>query len=231
MAGSDMDDLVARFMDITMRDSRDAAANYISSCRGSLDDALALYFAAADDEPPIRPPIPTSTERLYGDDDDDDHGHLTATPPPPPPPPVPVVRPPMPVPARTESFFQDAGYLRAVLGNSNVVEEEDGDAASDYGEAAEGEEACSVRVRFPDGRVVQKEFGAARPVEALFRYCHRHSVSAAGGGRRAFRLVRFAGAASEEIRRGDATFQQLGLHCWTLHLLFGLGPRAHSDGH
>uniref|UniRef100_A0A0D3F5P1 UBX domain-containing protein n=1 Tax=Oryza barthii TaxID=65489 RepID=A0A0D3F5P1_9ORYZ len=189
MAGSDMDDLVARFMDITMRDSRDAAANHISSCRGSLDDALALYFAAADDEPPIRPPIPTRTERLYGDDDDD-HGHLTATPPPPPPPPVPVVRPPMPVPARTESFFQDAGYLRAVLGNSNVVEEEDGDAASDYGEAAEGEEVCSVRVRFPDGRVVQKEFGAARPVEALFRYCHRHSVSAAGGGRRAFRLVR-----------------------------------------
>uniref|UniRef100_A0A0E0NFN5 UBX domain-containing protein n=1 Tax=Oryza rufipogon TaxID=4529 RepID=A0A0E0NFN5_ORYRU len=137
----------------------------------------------------------------------------------------------MPVPARTESFFQDAGYLRAVLGNSNVVEEEDSDAASDYGEAAEGEEACSVRVRFSDRRVVQKDFGAARPVEGLFRYCHRHSVSAAGGGRRAFRLVRFAGAASEEIRRGDATFQQLGLHCWTLHLLFGFGPRAHGVGH
>uniref|UniRef100_A0A0E0CL83 UBX domain-containing protein n=1 Tax=Oryza meridionalis TaxID=40149 RepID=A0A0E0CL83_9ORYZ len=227
MAGSDddMDDLIAQFMDITMCDSRHAAANHLSSCRGSLDDALALYFAA--DDEPVRPPIPTRTERLYGDDDD--HGHLMATPPPPPP--VPVVRPPMPVPARTESFFQDAGYLRAVLGNSNVVEEEDGDAASDYGEAAEGEDACTVRVSFPDGQVVQKDFGAARPVEGLFRYCHRHSVSAAGGGRRAFRLVQFAGAASEEIRRGDATFQQLGLHCWTLHLLFGLGPRAHSDGH
>uniref|UniRef100_A0A0E0K0D0 UBX domain-containing protein n=1 Tax=Oryza punctata TaxID=4537 RepID=A0A0E0K0D0_ORYPU len=225
MAGSDdMDDLVARFMDITMCDNPHAAANHLTSCRGSLDEALALYFAtsaADDEEDPVRPPIPTHTERLYGDEDD---GYLMAAPPPPTPVPV---HPPMPIP---ESFFQDAGYLRAVLSNNTppvplAVEEED---------AAEGEDACSVRVRFPDGRVVHKEFGATRPVAELFRYCHRHSVAGVEGGRRrtgrAFRLVRFASKASEVIRCGDATFQDMGLHRWTLHLLFELGPRVHSVG-
>uniref|UniRef100_A0A0E0K0H2 UBX domain-containing protein n=1 Tax=Oryza punctata TaxID=4537 RepID=A0A0E0K0H2_ORYPU len=231
MAGSDdMDDLVARFMDITMCDSPHAAANHLTSCRGSLDEALALYFATAtaddEEEEPVRPPIPTRTERLYGDDEDD--GYLMAAPPPPTPVPV---HPPMPIP---ESFFQDAGYLRVVLSNSTppvqlAVEETGSEEEED---AAEGEDACSVRVRFPDGRVVHKEFGATRPVAELFRYFHRHSMAGFEGGRRrtgwAFRLVRFAGKASEVIRCGDATFQDMGLHRWTLHLLFELGPRVNK---
>ncbi|KAF0891972.1 hypothetical protein E2562_011348 [Oryza meyeriana var. granulata] len=76
-----------------------------------------------------------------------------------------------------------------------------------------------ARPGFPDGRVVDKVFGAKRLVAELF-----HSVGAEGGrrtGGRPFRLVRFAGAASEEVLRRDATFEELGLHRWTLHLLFG----------
>uniref|UniRef100_A0A0E0K0E2 UBX domain-containing protein n=1 Tax=Oryza punctata TaxID=4537 RepID=A0A0E0K0E2_ORYPU len=36
---------------------------------------------------------------------------------------------------------------------------------------AQGEAACAVRVRLPDGHVFDEVFGAARPVAALFRYC------------------------------------------------------------
>ncbi|KAI4973638.1 hypothetical protein ZWY2020_041419 [Hordeum vulgare] len=86
-------------------------------------------------------------------------------------------------------------------------------------EPAKGEEACVVRVRFPDGRVACRSFGAGRPVAALFRYCRSVLLGAGGPGRRAFRIVKLAGGSSEEVRAGSASFRDLGLHHCTLHVV------------
>ncbi|KAF0934807.1 hypothetical protein E2562_028816 [Oryza meyeriana var. granulata] len=163
---------------IQQRD-RDAAAGHLASCHGSLDEAVGLYFAEAEEEP-------VRTERLY-----EDVRAARSTDPP-------VAVTDITSPAEEDQY------------PAYVVE----DAASGYGEPA-----CSVRVRVRDGRVVDKVFGAKWLVAELFR-----SVGAEGGrrtGGRPFRLVRFAGAESEEVLRRDATFEELGLHRWTLHLLFG----------
>ncbi|KAI4973643.1 hypothetical protein ZWY2020_041424 [Hordeum vulgare] len=85
--------------------------------------------------------------------------------------------------------------------------------------AGQGEEACVVRVRFPDGRVACRSFGAGRPVAALFRYCRSVLLGAGGPGRRAFRIVKLAGGSSEEVRAGSASFRDLGLHHCTLHVV------------
>uniref|UniRef100_A0A0D9VGE2 Uncharacterized protein n=1 Tax=Leersia perrieri TaxID=77586 RepID=A0A0D9VGE2_9ORYZ len=45
-ANEEMDSLIARFMDVTMCDNRDAAASHLVSCNGSIEDAVGLYFAA-----------------------------------------------------------------------------------------------------------------------------------------------------------------------------------------
>uniref|UniRef100_A0A0D9VGH6 UBA domain-containing protein n=1 Tax=Leersia perrieri TaxID=77586 RepID=A0A0D9VGH6_9ORYZ len=66
MAGTSeeaMNDLIARFMDVTKCDDRDAAAVRLASCNGSIEDAVGLYFAVAaataeDDQPVVHPPIP-----------------------------------------------------------------------------------------------------------------------------------------------------------------------------
>ena len=94
-------------------------------------------------------------------------------------------------------------------------------AQDDDGEPAKGEEACVLRVRFPDGRVHCRSFGAGRPIASLYRYCR--SVLFAGGADvrgRAFRLVRLAGGASDEVRAGSSTsLRDLGLHHCTLHVV------------
>jgi hypothetical protein len=94
-------------------------------------------------------------------------------------------------------------------------------ATMDYDEPAMGEEVCTLRVRFPDGWVTCKSFGAARPTMALFRYCH--SVLMGGGAAMLppFRLVKLAGGATEEIHPDQSSsLQDLGLHQCTLHLVF-----------
>ena len=96
------------------------------------------------------------------------------------------------------------------------------DGAEDNdGEPAKGEEACVLRVRFPDGRVLCRSFGAGLPTAALFRYCR--SVLLAGGASargRAFRLVKLAGGASDEVRASSSTtFRDLGLHHSTVHVV------------
>jgi hypothetical protein len=101
---------------------------------------------------------------------------------------------------------------------STEASEEDDDEDR---EPAKGEEACVLRVRFPDGRVICKNFGAGRPTVALFRYCR--SVLLAGGAAtrgRAFRIVRLAGGASGEVRASSSTsFRDLRMHRCTVHVV------------
>jgi hypothetical protein len=94
----------------------------------------------------------------------------------------------------------------------------DGAEEDDDGEPAKGEEACVLRVRFPDGRVRCRSFGAGRRTATLYRYCR--SVLFAGARGRAFRLVRLAGGASDEVRAGSSkSLRDLGLHRSTVHVV------------
>lgn len=90
----------------------------------------------------------------------------------------------------------------------------------DDDEPMEGEKMYKLRIRFPDGTMVAKEFGCKRRVASLFAFCS----SAVRGGReaaaeqKAFRVMRFAGRGFEEVQ-GDnrgATFEDLGLNCATV---------------
>jgi hypothetical protein len=94
-------------------------------------------------------------------------------------------------------------------------------ARNDDRKPAKVEEACVLRVRFPDGHVIRKSFGAGRPTAELYRYCR--SVLLAGGSaaqRRPFRLMRLAGGASDQVRTSSSTsFRDLGLHHCTLHVV------------
>ncbi|KQK13721.1 hypothetical protein BRADI_1g12060v3 [Brachypodium distachyon] len=81
------------------------------------------------------------------------------------------------------------------------------------------EEPCTVRVRFPDGRVLCENFGADRPATELFLYCQSVLVQG-GGAMRPFRLVRLAGGATNEIRPDGSSFRKFGLHHCTVHLVF-----------
>lgn len=228
-----MEELVAAFMDVTMCDSRDAAVHHLASCDGRLNDAVGLYFAAGDyavmpeAEEEVRPPIPTRRERLYD-------GHCTAArsfapgavqykPRLPPPAPVPYA---VAATGWGEDIDEDSSPTEEdtayVMGEEEAASAEPDTAVVEDDEPAEGEEACRVRVRFPDGRVLCKDFGAKREAAALFRYCHSMVVQGGTTGR-PFRLVRLAGGASGEIRRADASFEELGLNHCTVHVVFGLG--------
>jgi hypothetical protein len=96
-------------------------------------------------------------------------------------------------------------------------------AQDDNRAPAKVEEACVLRVRFPDGRVVCKSFGAGRPTTDLYRYCR--SVLLAGGSAaqgRTFRLMRLAGGASDQVHPSSSTsFRDLGLHHHTVHVVVG----------
>ncbi|KAL6634824.1 hypothetical protein ACP70R_027495 [Stipagrostis hirtigluma subsp. patula] len=84
----------------------------------------------------------------------------------------------------------------------------------DSDEPMEGEEMYKLRVRFPDGSVVAKEFGCKRRVAALFAFC-RSAVDGGGGQteKKAFRIMRFAGRAFVELQEDGLTFEDLGLKC------------------
>ncbi|KAE8785889.1 hypothetical protein D1007_40406 [Hordeum vulgare] len=92
----------------------------------------------------------------------------------------------------------------------------------DHDEPATGEEACTLRVRLPDGRFIYKSFGAGRPATALFRYCHSALTACSGGAAATppFRLVTLAGGATVEIRPDESPLRDLGLHHCTIHLVF-----------
>jgi hypothetical protein len=102
--------------------------------------------------------------------------------------------------------------------NQEAMASTDGAEEDDDGEPAKGEEACVLRVRFPDGRVRCRSFGAGRRTATLYRYCR--SVLFAGARGRAFRLVRLAGGASDEVRAGSSkSLRELGLHRSTVHVV------------
>ncbi|KAM0894599.1 hypothetical protein ACQ4PT_024358 [Festuca glaucescens] len=84
------------------------------------------------------------------------------------------------------------------------------------GRAPGAEKACKLRVRFPDGQVVTKEFGPKCSVAALFAFC-RSSV-ANNGEEQPFRLMRFAGGSMQEISHDNVSFEDLGLHMSTVSM-------------
>jgi hypothetical protein len=77
-----------------------------------------------------------------------------------------------------------------------------------------GEKSCKLRVRFPDGQVLTKEFGAKCSVTALFAFC-RSSV-ANNGEEKPFRLMRFTGGSMQQISHENVSFEDLGLHMSTV---------------
>ncbi|XBI34689.1 hypothetical protein VPH35_120467 [Triticum aestivum] len=95
-------------------------------------------------------------------------------------------------------------------------------APVDHDEPAMGEEACTLRVRLPDGRFICKTFGAGRPATALFRYCYSALTTCSGraAATRPFRLLKLAGGQTDEIRPDESPLRDLGLHHCTIHLVF-----------
>ncbi|CAN6165869.1 unnamed protein product [Urochloa humidicola] len=81
---------------------------------------------------------------------------------------------------------------------------------------AAGEKVCKMRVRLPDGRVVEKEFGSQRAVAALFAYCRSEL-----GAEKPLRLLHFVGVSREEIGDEEASFESLGLHMSTACVQLG----------
>ncbi|KAK1633100.1 hypothetical protein QYE76_007415 [Lolium multiflorum] len=77
------------------------------------------------------------------------------------------------------------------------------------------EKTCKLRVRFPDGQVVTKEFAAKCSVAALFAFCRS---SLANGEEQPFRLMRFAGGSMQEISHDNVSFEDLGLHMSTVSM-------------
>jgi hypothetical protein len=132
--------------------------------------------------------------------------------------------PPAAHPAQMEELAAAFATSLTMSGHDNPVQEmtSTGAAQDDGRQPTEVEEACVLRVRFPDGQVVCQSFGAGRPTTELYQYCS--SVLLAGGaaarGMASFRLVRLAGGASEEVRVSpSASFRDLGLHYCTLHVV------------
>nr|CAB3450481.1 unnamed protein product [Digitaria exilis] len=82
-------------------------------------------------------------------------------------------------------------------------------------EPMEGEKMYKLRIRFPDGTMVAKEFGCKRKVASLFAFCS----SAVNG--KAFRIVTLARGAFQAVQGdGSATFEELGLNCTTVSVVF-----------
>ncbi|KAM3242488.1 hypothetical protein ACQJBY_054875 [Aegilops geniculata] len=80
----------------------------------------------------------------------------------------------------------------------------------DDGPPMEGETVCKLRVRFPAGNMVTKEFGATRKIAVLFAYC-RSVVLEQTGTEQAFRIMRLAGPNFEELLNVGASFDDLKL--------------------
>jgi hypothetical protein len=94
----------------------------------------------------------------------------------------------------------------------------------DDDEPMEDEEMYKLRIRFPDGTMVAKEFGCKRRVASLFAFC-RSALH--GGGqhaeeKKAIRIMRFAGRALVAIQDDDAgaTFEHLGLNFAAVSVVF-----------
>ncbi|CAH2079287.1 unnamed protein product [Thlaspi arvense] len=70
-------------------------------------------------------------------------------------------------------------------------------------------DACSLSVRFPDGRIKEKRFLKSEPIQYLWYFCCSHMEESE---KRAFNLVQVVHGASRFLDFGDdATFEQYGL--------------------
>ena len=129
-------------------------------------------------------------------------------------------RPQASVPAATVDEL--TAYFRAVTMHDSGAAAAVPVAPVDHDEPAMGEEACTLRVRLPDGQFICKTFGAGRPATALFRYCHSALTASYGAEvrMRPFRLLKLAGGATDEIRPDGSLLRDLGLHHCTIHLVF-----------
>ncbi|CAM0943020.1 unnamed protein product [Alopecurus aequalis] len=78
--------------------------------------------------------------------------------------------------------------------------------AIDDGQPMDGETVCTLRVRFPTGNMVTKEFGSMRSVAVLFAYCRSVAHD------QAFRIMRMAGRGFEELRDDGGSFEDLKLN-------------------
>jgi hypothetical protein len=87
-------------------------------------------------------------------------------------------------------------------------------------EPMEGEKMCKLRVRFPDGSVITKEFGCQRRVSKLFVFCKSAVRDAGKTEQAAFRIMRFNGRAFQELENNGETFEDLGLNLATVSLVF-----------
>lgn len=87
-------------------------------------------------------------------------------------------------------------------------------------EPEEGEKMYKMRVRFPDGSVVPKKFGCKRRVSKLFAFC-RSALRDAGKTEQkvAFRIIRLAERAFEEVQNNGSTFEGLGLNLATVSVV------------
>ncbi|KAJ1272523.1 hypothetical protein BS78_06G208100 [Paspalum vaginatum] len=93
--------------------------------------------------------------------------------------------------------------------------------AVDDDEPMEGENMYSLRIRFPDGTMVAKEFGCNRRVASLFAFCRSAVHGRAEAEKTAFRIMRFVGRALEAIQDdGGATFEDLGLNRAAVSVVF-----------
>lgn len=96
----------------------------------------------------------------------------------------------------------------------------------DDDEPMEDEEMYKLRIRFPDGTMVAKEFGCKRRVASLFAFCrsalHGGGQQHAEEEKKAIRIMRFAGRALEAIQDDDAgaTFEDLGLNFAAVSVVF-----------
>ena len=81
----------------------------------------------------------------------------------------------------------------------------------DDGKPMDGETVCKLRVRFPTGNMITKEFGSTRRVAVLFAYC-RSVARDQAGTEQAFRIMRMAGRGFEELRNDGASFEDLKLN-------------------
>uniref|UniRef100_M8BVF4 Uncharacterized protein n=1 Tax=Aegilops tauschii TaxID=37682 RepID=M8BVF4_AEGTA len=82
--------------------------------------------------------------------------------------------------------------------------------AVDDGQPMEGETVCKLRIRFPAGNMVTKEFGSTRKTAVLFAYC-RSVVLEQTGTEQAFRIMRLAAQSFEELLDVGASFDDLKL--------------------
>uniref|UniRef100_A0A0D9VIT0 UBX domain-containing protein n=1 Tax=Leersia perrieri TaxID=77586 RepID=A0A0D9VIT0_9ORYZ len=102
------------------------------------------------------------------------------------------------------------------------------DEHDDDDQPMEGEKIYRMRVRFPDGSVVTKEFGCKRRVLVLFNYVR--SVLHEKMQPQAFKIKRLVGAAFLELPQGGVSFEDLGLNCATEHCTMEPGSSNTSSG-